>query len=236
MSVNTVVATEDRQQEGLRKFNSSIKTAGLFFVTIAMVCNFLPAVYASIVTGQFPEVGQLVALWIAAASAFGVGWFVQPISMYPMTNLAGCFLCWITGNVGDLRLPAANAAQKVTNCEQGSPKAQIMSCLGVTASVFVSCSMLTFFAAAGAVIMPLLPKFVIKAFGYVLPCILGGVYADLCSKNLSLGVIILIVCLVMKKLVMGTPLAPWVMLVNIIIAVIIARVYFMTVLKGGKSE
>ena len=61
------------EQVALKKFNSTIRVLGYIFVTIALVCNFLPAVYASITTGVFPAVGDLVGLWVAALSAFGVG-------------------------------------------------------------------------------------------------------------------------------------------------------------------
>ena len=173
----------NKDQEIIQGFRSSAKTMGLLFVTIALVCNFIPAIYVSTITGQFPAVGDLVKLWLAAAAAFGVGYIVQPVSFFPIVNMAGTFMCWICGNVGEVRAPAANMAQKVTNCEQGTPKAEIMSCIGICASVFVTVIMISFFALVGAQVMPLMPKFVMKMFGFVLPCVLGAVYADLASKT-----------------------------------------------------
>jgi hypothetical protein len=205
---------------------------GLLFVTIALVCNFIPAVYVSTITGQFPSVGQLLQLWLAAAAAFGVGYIVQPVSFFPIVNMAGTFMCWICGNVGEVRAPAANMAQKVTNCEQGTPKAEIMSCIGICASVFVTVIMISFFALVGAQVMPLMPKFVMKMFGFVLPCVLGAVYADLASKNFVLGVIILLSSLAGIMIVpkLGIP-GGLTMLINIIIAVLIARAYFVATNK-----
>ncbi len=81
--------------------------------------------------------------------------------------------------------------------------------------------------------MPYMPKFVLKAFGYILPCVLGAVYADLTSKNFLLGVIIVISSLtgiiIVPKL--GIP-GGLTMLINIAVAVAIARVYFKTALQG----
>ncbi len=222
----------NKDQEIIQGFRSSAKTMGLLFVTIALICNFIPAIYVSTITGQFPSVGQLLQLWLAAAAAFGVGYIVQPVSFFPIVNMAGTFMCWICGNVGEVRAPAANMAQKVTNCEQGTPKAEIMSCIGICASVFVTIIMITFFALVGAQIMPLMPKFVMKAFGFVLPCVLGAVYADLASKNFVLGVIIMLTSiagiLIVPKL--GIP-GGMTMLINIIIAVLVARCYFMATKK-----
>lgn len=217
---------DKRMQEGIIEFNSKIKKFGLTFVTLALVANFVPAFYVSTVTGIFPSGEDLLKLWLAAAAAFGVGYFVQPISFFPMINAAGAYLCWICGNVGELRVPAATMAQKVTNAEQGSPKAEIMSAIGITASIFVSVSMITFFTIVGTQVMPLLPKAVLKGFSFILPCVLGAVYADLANKNRLLGAIVLFASII------GTFTYPKLgipggvhMLLNIIVAIIIARIY-----------
>ncbi len=222
------------EQTALNKFNSSIKTLGYVFVTIALLCNFVPAVYASITTGVFPAIGDLLTLWVAAASAFGVGYFVQPISFFPMANMAGSFMCWIVGNVGEIRIPAATMAQNVTNAEQGTPKAQVISTVGIGGSIIVSVCMITLFTLIGASIMPLMPKVVLKAFGFVLPCVLGAVYASLASKNIILGAIIMISSIAGKMLfpIIGIP-GGLIMLLNIILAVIIARIYFIKTQKTG---
>ena len=222
------------EQTALNKFNSSIKTLGYVFVTIALLCNFVPAVYASITTGVFPAIGDLLTLWVAAASAFGVGYFVQPISFFPMANMAGSFMCWIVGNVGEIRIPAATMAQNVTNAEQGTPKAQVISTVGIGGSIIVSVCMITLFTLIGASIMPLMPKVVLKAFGFVLPCVLGAVYASLASKNIILGAMIMISSIAGKMLfpIIGIP-GGLIMLLNIILAVIIARIYFITTQKTG---
>lgn len=222
------------EQTALNKFNSSIKALGYVFVTIALLCNFVPAVYASITTGVFPAIGDLLTLWVAAASAFGVGYFVQPISFFPMANMAGSFMCWIVGNVGEIRIPAATMAQNVTNAEQGTPKAQVISTVGIGGSIIVSVCMITLFTLIGASIMPLMPKVVLKAFGFVLPCVLGAVYASLASKNIILGAIIMISSIAGKMLfpIIGIP-GGLIMLLNIILAVIIARIYFITTQKTG---
>ncbi|NLH45348.1 MAG: hypothetical protein GX451_04370 [Acholeplasmataceae bacterium] len=220
---------ENKELAGISEFRTKIKNLGVVFVTMALIANFIPAVFVSIKTGIFPSGTDLFKLWLAAAAAFGVGYFVQPISFFPMVNMAGSFMVWICGNVGELRVPAAAMAQKVTNCEQGSPKAEIMATIGIAASVFVSVTMITVFAIAGSQLMPLMPKAVLKGFTFILPAVLGAVYADLCGKNFVLGVIILV------SSVLGTIFFPkvgipggMVMLVNIIVAVLIARVYYLT--------
>ncbi len=221
------IQENSNMQEGINEFNRKIKRYGFVFVTLALIANFVPAVYVSISTGMMPSGAALLKLWLAAAAAFGVGYFVQPISFFPMVNAAGSYLCWICGNVGEIRVPAATMAQKVTNAEQGSPKAEIMSTIGITSSILVSVSMITFFTIVGAKVMPMMPPAVLKGFNFVLPAVLGAVYADLARKNKLLGFAVLVTSLVGIFVYpkFGIPGGVH-MLLNIILAVVIARIYF----------
>lgn len=226
---------EQNNGYSILEFRKVITHIGLVFVTFCLIVNFVPALYVSMTTGVFPSVGDLVQLWLAAAAAFGIGYFVQPISFFPIVGLAGTFIVWISGNVGEVRVPAAAMAQKVTNCEQGTPKAEIMGALGICGSVFVSVTLVTIFAIIGAAVIPMMPPFVMKAFKFILPAVLGAVYASLCGTNMVLGLISLVACLAGKIIFpkIGVP-GGALMLVNILMVCCIARVYFLTVMKGGK--
>lgn len=226
---------EEKKGYSILEFRKAITHFGLVFVTFCLICNYIPALYVSMTTGVFPSAGDLLSLWLAAAAAFGIGYFVQPISFFPIIGLGGSFIVWICGNVGEVRVPASAMAQKVTNCEQGSPKAEIMSTLGICGSVFVSVTLITIFALIGSQIIPIMPPFILKAFKFILPSVLGAVYASLCGTNMVLGIISLIACLAGKMIFpkIGIP-GGALMLVNILCVVAIARIYFMTVMKGGK--
>lgn len=123
-------------------------------------------------------------------------------------------------------------AQNVTNAEQGTPKAQVMATLGIGGSIIVSVTMITLFTIVGASILPLMPKVVLKAFGYVLPAVLGAVYASLAGKNIIVGAIVLVTSIVGKLVYpsFGIP-GGLIMLLNIIVAVIVARIYFVATSK-----
>ncbi|MDO4177855.1 MAG: hypothetical protein Q4D21_01575 [Phascolarctobacterium sp.] len=221
------------QEQSMQAFKGRITKLGLFFTTLAVVANFVPAVYVSTATGIFPSAGQILQIWIAAAAAFGAGYFVQPIAYFPMLGLAGTFLCWVVGSVGDLRLPCAVMAQKITNAEQGTPKAELVGTIAICCSVVVSMAMITFFTVAGNAVMPYCPKIVLKALGFVLPGVIGAVYADFCSKDFKLGIICFLICLAGKFIFpkIGVPSA-LIMLVNIICCILAARAIFMTMKKA----
>ncbi|GEM_PF-531751 len=223
--------------EIFNKYKMTIIRLGYIFVTLALIADFLPAIYVSFVTGVFPSVSEIFQLWIAAAAAFGVGYIVQPVSFFPMVNMSGTFMVWLCGNVGEIRVPAATMAQSVTESEQGSPKAEIMGTLGIVGSIIVSVTLITVFAFIGAQVMPLLPKTIVKGFSFILPGVLGAVYASLCGKNFLLGVLVLVTSLlgIMVWPMLGIPKGLN-MLLNIIVAVIVARIYYVKTKSNTVKE
>jgi predicted branched-subunit amino acid permease len=62
-----------------------------------------------------------------------------------------------------------------------------MATIGIAASVFVSVAIITLFTFIGSAIMPLVPKFVTKAFSFILPAVFGAVYAELSRKHFKIG-------------------------------------------------
>lgn len=223
--------------EIFNKYKMTIIRLGYIFVTLALIADFLPAIYVSFVTGVFPSVSEIFQLWIAAAAAFGVGYIVQPVSFFPMVNMSGTFMVWLCGNVGEIRVPAATMAQSVTESEQGSPKAEIMGTLGIVGSIIVSVTLITVFAFIGAQVIPLLPKTIVKGFSFILPGVLGAVYASLCGKNFLLGVLVLVTSLlgIMVWPMLGIPKGLN-MLLNIIVAVIVARIYYVKTKSNTVKE
>lgn len=146
-------------------------------------------------------------------------------------------MVWLCGNVGEIRVPAATMAQSVTESEQGSPKAEIMGTLGIVGSIIVSVTLITVFAFIGAQVMPLLPKTIVKGFSFILPGVLGAVYASLCGKNFLLGVLVLVTSLlgIMVWPMLGIPKGLN-MLLNIIVAVIVARIYYVKTKSNTVKE
>ena len=84
------------------------------------------------------------------ASAYGVSWVVQPISYFPILGTAGSYIGWLAGSVGDIRLPAASMAQKVTGVEAGTHEGDVIGTIGTACSVFVSAGMITLFIFIGS--------------------------------------------------------------------------------------
>jgi hypothetical protein len=213
-------------------FRARVIKLGILTLSMGLIANFLPALFIAVKYGVMPPVSDLAKIWLAAAAAFGVGYVIQPVSFFPMIQTPGSYIVWLCGNVAEIRVPAATMAQKVTNAEQGTPKAEIMATIGIAGSVLVSATMLTLFTFIGAEVIPLLPKSVTKGFTYILPAVFGAVYAELASKNIRLGVgtLIAAVAIVLVAPKLGFPGA-FLSLVVILAAILLARAEYKVFLK-----
>ena len=174
-------------------FQGQFARIGMFTLIAGLIANFVPALYLAGVVGVMPQFTDLLQIYAVAFSAFGISWLVQPLSFYPMLGVGGSYISWLCGNVADIRVPAATMAQRVVGAEPGSPEGDVMATIGIAGSVFVSVVILTLFTFIGAAIIPLVPKFVTKAFGYILPAVFGAVYAELSRKHFKIGVLTIIV-------------------------------------------
>jgi len=224
---------DEEKKQAARDFRKSINFFGVVFVTFCLIANYVPAIYVSSTLGFFPSASEMFNIWLAAAAAFGVGWFVQPISFFPIIGVAGSYIVYISGNLGELRAPASFMAQKVTNVEPGTPQAELMSCLGICGSVFVSVTMVSIFALAGTYLLPLMPPFIMSGLKYVLPAVIGAAYANISENKVALSLVIMVAALAGKVIFpkIGIP-GGCLMLVNIFVAVLIARGYYKFVLKN----
>ncbi|MHC1759251.1 MAG: hypothetical protein AB9917_07050 [Negativicutes bacterium] len=215
--------------EGNYDFQAQSARIGTFTLIAGLIANFVPALYLAGVIGVMPPVTDLAQIYAVALSAFGVSWLVQPLSFYPMLGIGGSYISWLCGNVADIRVPAATMAQRVAGAEPGSPEGDVMATMGIAGSVFVSVLILTIFTFIGSAIMPLVPKFVTKAFGFILPAVFGAVYAELSRKHFKIGMLTIVLGLAITFIApkVGIPNA---MLTILIIAggVAMARVIYLT--------
>lgn len=207
-------------------YNDKVIRLGIITTVAGLVANFIPAGYLAMI-GVSPSLEDIVRILIVAATAFGVGWIVQPLSFYSLLGAGGSYIAWLCGNVADIRAPAATMAQKAADAEPGTKEGEIMTTIGIASSVFVSVTIITLFTFVGAHIVPILPKFVTKAFGYILPAVFGAVYVELAGKNLKvgLGTIILAVIISWGSKVVGIP--GWLVTILIILAgIVVARIVY----------
>lgn len=167
--------------------NKMIKI-GRISMGLAIIANFLPAIYVGIRYGEMPSLATIFQIWGLVAATYGISWIVQPVSYYPTLGAPGSYIGWLAGSVGDIRMPAAAMAQKMAETTEGTHEHEVMGTIGTCCSVLVSASMITLFTIIGSWVIPLLPEFVTSSFSYILPALFGAVYVEMAKKDPRCGI------------------------------------------------
>ncbi len=162
---------------------------GRFTNLIGVFLSFLPPLLLLFVYGYKPPVGAVFAGFVMQASVSGVFWFTEPISYFPVLGVPGTYMSFLSGNIGNLRLPVAVAAQEAASVQPGTEQGTIISTIGVGVSIVVNIIILTIGVLMGASVLSLLPASVLSTLNNILPAIFGAMFGQQFISNPKIGVV-----------------------------------------------
>lgn len=160
-----------------------------------VLLSFGPALVIACVFGVIPPFTAILNGFIAIAGAVGVVWFVEPISYFPIIGVAGTYMAFISGNIGNLRIPCAMVAQKIAGVEPGTNEGSIVATLGMAVSIVVNTAILTVGVIAGAQVLERMPRSVVAALQLLLPALFGAIFMQFALRKLKLAPIVLGICI-----------------------------------------
>jgi len=167
------------QDEFDRLWKGSSMRIGVITILITTVLCFLPNLYLYINYGVFPSFTHAMTAWAMVVTVYGIMYVVEPISFYPVLGMTGTYMAFLTGNIGNLRLPCAAVALNVLEEESGTPEAEMVSTLAIAGSVVTSLLLLSCTAIVGSIVLDALPRAVQNALRfYTVPAIFGAVLAQ----------------------------------------------------------
>ena len=119
-----------------------------------------------------------ISMYISGAigvASIGVGmWISEPEAYWPVLGSAGTYIAYLSGNVGGMRFPVATAVQKNANADITTPKGQVITIIGIVASVVANLVILLAIVLAGNWILSILPEAVLSAFGFCVISMMGS--------------------------------------------------------------
>lgn len=180
-----------------KSFTKPIIRYGSLTNLFAIPLCFIPAIYLWLVKGAFPGWNNILTGWMYVASMFAIYSVVEPICYFPILGLPGTYMSFLSGNIGNMRVPCAVVAQESLGVEPGTKKAELIATLGIAGSIFTNTIMVTIAAIGGAALMSIFPPVVLTAFKYVSSAIFGAMFAMFASKNLKYGAFALVVVMAM---------------------------------------
>lgn len=173
----------------LSPFDAKIHHMGRLSTVIVWV--FFLLVPAAVCVAFQLKVDVLLTLKAAAPIMliFAITGVCEKLSMSPVIGPGAVYLASSTGNIQNMKLPAALNAMNIMECEEGSEKGRVISIIAVATSSFVTtiivfCGML-FLA---PIMTPLLTNpAVAPAFDNMFPALVGPMVIPVVLKNIKVA-------------------------------------------------
>ncbi|RID90461.1 hypothetical protein D2N39_18100 [Gemmobacter lutimaris] len=166
---------------------------GRLTLAVAMVLCLMPALYLSFVLGAFPGIGPILTGFLAIATIAGIMWVVEPVSYFPVLGVCGTYISFLSGNIGNMRMPVVISCQSAIAAEAGTRKAEVAAVLGIVVSVLVNLVFLIALVLIGGALIAILPPPMADAIkAYTLPALYGAVgvmfYNSATRRNAMTGI------------------------------------------------
>ena len=173
----------------LSPFDAKIHRMGRLSTVIVWV--FFLLVPAAVCTVFHLKVDLMLTVKAAAPIMliFAITGVCEKLSMSPIIGPGAVYLASSTGNIQNMKLPAALNAMNIMGCEEGSEKGRVVSIIAVATSSFVTtiivfCGML-FLA---PIMTPLLTDPVVApAFDNMFPALVGPMVIPVVLKNIKVA-------------------------------------------------
>lgn len=174
----------ENQKEYDEAFSKKVHNVGQSSIAIAFLFSLSIPMYLTFVLGYVPSADSVISGLIFVASFVGIIWVVEPISYFPVLGAIGTYMSFLSGNIGNMRMPVVGAVQNGLELEVGTKKAEIAAVFGLVSSNIVNLVILFVVVVSGSAIVNALPEAFLAAFGYAVPGIFGAMIVSF-ARNMS---------------------------------------------------
>lgn len=201
---------------------------------LAALTAFIPVIYLCVTYDCWPDISIVLSAWGLTALSFGAFYIVEPVSYYASLGMAGTYLGFLSGNIGNMRVPCAALALDVTDSKAGTIQAEVVSTMAICGSIITNLIATTSAAFVGAAVVSVLPAFINKGLQtYASAAIFGATFGNFAIKKPKVAIFGLGIPLVCK---LFTTLPAWLIIVlSVFGTVAIARLFYVFERKAGQA-
>ena len=178
---------------------------------LAAATAFIPVLWLCATYDCWPALNTVLTAWGMVALSFGAFYFVEPISYYAALGMSGTYLSFLSGNIGNMRVPVAAMALDSTASQPGTLQAEVASTMAICGSIITNLVFTTLAAIIGAAVVSILPAFIVTALTkYAAAAIFGGTFGNFAIKYPKIAIFAIGIPFDLK---MTTGLPAWVLIV-----------------------
>lgn len=166
-------------------YNKSINNLGRITVGICLILFLLPSFGLAFLNDIPISFDSFLVVGIPLFMTFLPSAICENLSYAPIIGSGALYVSCITGNVGNMKLPAALNAMSLIDEEPGTEKSDVIALIAVCSASFVTMIITT----AGMIFLaplmaPLLSNaFIQPAFNNLVPAMLGALVIPMVFKN-----------------------------------------------------
>lgn len=209
----------DKDQAFATNFHTKVHLWGRITLWMAIIGTIATPIYLSFVLGFHPGWTPIIAGIVGVTAAFGVFWFLEPITYFPLLGISGTYMSFLVGNISNMCLPCSGAAQTAIEAKPGSKKAELAATLGISAAAIVHVIVLIPIVFGGYYLVSILPESIKIAFDFILPATFGAIFSQFSIKSPIYGIASLFIGIILHTL---TPLGYFGILISVIGTIIFA--------------
>ncbi len=171
-------------------FNEKVHRLGRWTTAVVIMMFVSIPIGATISSGLSVNLGQLFAGILPLALLMGIAGTVEKMSMCSLMGPAAVYVSSSTGNVSNMKFPAAINAMNITGHKQGTVMGEVVALIAVSSSALVT----TFIVFLGVIFLaplvePLLSNPVVTpAFANMFPALLGAMATPFILKAPKLAI------------------------------------------------
>lgn len=166
---------------------------------LAAITSFIPVIWLCSTYDCWPPMSLVLTAWGMVAASFGAFYLVEPISYYAALGMSGTYLSFLSGNIGNMRVPCAALALDVTKSETGTIQAEVVSTMAICGSIITNLIGTTSAVIVGSAVLAVLPDFLVSGLTkYASSAIFGATFGNFAVKYPKLAVFALGIPVLLK--------------------------------------
>ena len=172
-----------------KEYGVQVHAYGRAWMLAALAVMLLVPISMCVWFGVWPNVLDVLAGLLGVAPIYWVVCSIEVFTYAPMLGSGGTYLAFVTGNITNLKAPAAINAMEAAKVKPGSEEGEVISTIAIATTSIVTTLILGAGVLLFAQLAPVLESPVLQpAFKMILPALFGGLGVVYIAKNWKLAV------------------------------------------------
>jgi len=173
----------------MKTYNDSVHFYGRIWVATGILLMLMVPTSICLYYNAWPEATYVLKGLLGVAPIFWTVGIIEVFTYAPMLGTGGTYLGFITGNLTNLKVPAALNAMQAAKVEATSEEGEVISTIAIASSAIVTTVVIALGVLMLGYLQPILESPVlVPAFDNILPALFGALGVVYISKNWKIAV------------------------------------------------